>query len=61
MPHVWALIRAIGSFNRMKDKRDMDGKTVVSVILDSDSDSDWNESDEEKEEGSFRVDKLTME
>ena len=43
----------------------MDARTVVSVILGNDSDSDWNGSDEEKEndaeEGSFRVDKLLME
>ena len=43
----------------------MDAKTVVSVILGNDSDSDWNGSDEEgendAEEDSFRVDKLLME
>ena len=43
----------------------MDAKTVVSVILGNDSDSDWNGSDEEREneaeEDSFRVDKLLME
>ena len=43
----------------------MDAKTVVSVILGNDSDSDWNGSDEEREneaeEDSFRVDKLSME
>ena len=37
----------------------------MSVILDSDSDSDWNKSDEEREEGfdseSFRMDRLSME
>ena len=43
----------------------MDAKTVVSVILGNDSDSNWNGSDEEREndaeEDSFRVDKLLME
>ena len=65
MPHVWALIQAIPRFNRTKDKRDMDPRSVVSVILGNDSDSDWNGSDEEREndaeEDSFRVDKLLME
>ena len=43
----------------------MNVERVVSVILDSDSDSDWNKSDEEREEGfdseSFRMDRLSME
>ena len=43
----------------------MNVERVVSVILDTDSDSDWNKSDEEREEGfdseSFRMDRLSME
>ena len=32
MSHVWALIRAIETFNRTKDKRDMNAEGVVSVV-----------------------------
>ena len=43
----------------------MNVERVVSVILDTDSDSDWNKSDEEREEGfdseSFQMDRLSME
>ena len=63
MPHVWALIRTIGIFNRTKDKRDMNAKTVVRLITGSDSDSDWNDSDGADysvREDSYRVDRLTM-
>ena len=60
MPHVWALIRAIESFSRTKDKRNMNAESVVNVILGDISDSDWNESDEERLEDSYTLDKLTM-
>ena len=43
----------------------MDARHVVSVITGSDSDSDWNSSDEERdgflEEELFQMDRLTME
>ena len=43
----------------------MNVERVVSIILDSDSNSNWNKSDEEREEGfdseSFRMDRLSME
>ena len=43
----------------------MNATSVVSVIFDSDCDSDWNGSDEEQdswlEEDSFRMDRLSME
>ena len=65
MPHVWALIRAIDFFNRTKDKRDMDLRTVVSIITGDYPDSDWNGSDEEGEdsrvEDSVMLDRLSLE
>ena len=65
MPHVWALIWYPKLRDWHKDKLDMNVERVVSVILDTDSDSDWNKSDEEREEGfdseSFRMDRLSME
>ena len=43
----------------------MNAENVVSVIFHSDSDSDWNRSDEEGEDcfgdDSLRVDRLSME
>ena len=43
----------------------MNARSVVSVILDSNCDSDWNGSDEEQDswlkDDSFRMDRLSME
>ena len=51
--------------NLSKDKLNMNVEHVVSVILDDDSDSNWNKSDEEREDGfdseSFQMDRLSME
>ena len=48
-----------------KDKSIMNAGKVVDVLFDSDNNSNWNGSDEEREnwleEGSFRMDRLSME
>ena len=52
-------------FNRTKAKCTMNAESVVSVIFCSDSESDWNRSDEEGEDcfgdDSLCVDRLSME
>ena len=64
-PRFWALIRAQELCAVIKDKRDMDENTVVDQLFYSDTDDDWNNSDEEDSfvhgEDSFVLDRLTRE
>ena len=60
--HVWDIITTIKLDNRTLDKRDMDTRMVVSV---SDSNNNWNGSDEKREDrhikDSIRLDRLSLE
>ena len=64
-PRPWAPIRAQEPCAVIKDKRDMDENTVVDQLFYSDTDDDWNNSDEEDSfvhgEDSFVLDRLTRE
>jgi len=54
-----------GNFNWIKDKLIMNVERVVSIILGSEDDSDWNMSEEgdqcDEEESSMWVDQLSVE
>ena len=59
------MIRAQELCAVIKDKRDMDENTVVDQLFYSDTDDDWNNSDEKDSfvhgEDSFVLDRLTRE